>query len=68
MINAFLTHNTRFICQKGKLIQMQQVPDKSNDRQPVLFTDGANPVLEPFPIQCNDLEYERNTLGIEAIV
>src|SRR5208283_3878914 len=46
----------------------QQIPDESNDREPVLLTDCTDTVLEPFPVQCNDLEDESNTLGIEAVV
>jgi hypothetical protein len=45
-----------------KLIQVEQVPDKSNNREPLLFTNGTNPVPEPLAIQCNDLEYECNDL------
>ena len=51
-----------------RLIQVQQVPDKSNDREPLLFTDGTDLVPEPFPVQSNDLEYEGNTLGIETVM
>jgi hypothetical protein len=46
---------------KKRLIQFQQVPYQGNDRQPLLFTDGADPVLEPLPVQSNDLKYESNT-------
>jgi len=51
-----------------KLIQFQQIPDKSNNRQPLLFTDGTDPVLEPVPVKSNDLEYECDAIGIEAVV
>ena len=56
------------VIMRKKLIQVQQVPDESNDREPVLLTDCTDPVLEPLPVQCNDLEYESNTLDIEAVV
>ncbi len=49
-------------------IQIQQIPDKSNDREPLLFTYSANPVLEPLPVKGNDLEYESNTFCIKASV
>jgi hypothetical protein len=53
---------------KKRLIQFQQVPYQGNDRQPLLFADGTDPVLEPFMVQSNDLEHESNALSIEAIV
>ena len=49
-------------------IKVQQIPDKRNDREPVLFTDGTDPVLESFPVQGNDLEYQYNALRIKAVV
>jgi len=51
-----------------KLIQVEQVPEKSNNRTPLRFTDSTNPVPEPLAIQCNDLKYECNTFCIETVV
>ncbi len=51
-----------------RLIQVQQVPGKSSDRGPLLFTDGTDPVPGPFPVQCNDREYKSNTSGIGDVM
>jgi hypothetical protein len=56
------------ILPEKKLIQIQQIPDESNDCQPLMLTYCTDPVLESFPVQCNDLEDERYTLNIKAIV
>jgi hypothetical protein len=57
-----------FTAIKKKLIQFQKIADKSNNRLPLLFTEGTDPVLEPIPVKGNDLEYECNAIGIEAIM
>ena len=49
-------------------IQFQQVPHQGNDCQPLLFADCADLVPEPVPVQCNDLEHECDTLGVETIM
>jgi hypothetical protein len=47
---------------------MQQVPYQGHESEPLLLTDRADAVPEPFPVQGNDLEHERNAVDIKAVV
>jgi len=65
VVSTIQEHSRHF---KKKLIQVEQVPDKGNNRTPLRFTDSTNPVPEPLVVQCNDLEYECNAFCIKAVV
>jgi hypothetical protein len=48
-------------------IQVQEIPYQGYNGLPLVLTDRTDPVPEPLAIKCNDLEYQCDALGIEAI-